>query len=227
MKHRIFSIATFFLVFMTSISVQAQVIGIRLGGHIANTKTTGLISSLTPEMNNYSGWTAGVFTELPLNQVIAFRPEVNFTQKGFITPIETDIKLFDLDIPIGVTTKTRFNYVEAPLLLQYSPSQGTNGWYVFAGPSVGYLMHGEIRPVANAIIDINLPKFDIPLSSTTDRFEVAGVAGLGIQAKVGQGKIFAEGRYQHGLTNVLKNPIVDVKVMNTGFSFAAGYAQSF
>jgi Outer membrane protein beta-barrel domain len=202
-------------------------IGLKLGGNIADTRTSGLIEILTPVQQSYPGWTAGVFVEMTLSDKFAFRPEFNFTQKGFITPISTDIELFNLDVPVGIKTKTRLNYTEIPLLIQYNHTQGNASWYAVVGPSIGYVMHGEIRPVASVLIDINLPKFDIPLSSTVDRFEVSGVIGLGGKIKVGSGYIFGDTRYQYGFTNVLKNPIIDIKLKNQGLALSAGYAYTF
>jgi hypothetical protein len=213
---------------LANINLSAQkYIGLRLGGHIADAKSTGLTSLLTPQMNRYNGWTVGATAELPISTDISFRPEINYTQKGFITPISTDIELFNLDLPIGIKTKTRLNYIETPLLFQYSPKGGDNGWYIFAGPNIGYLANGQIRPVASVLIDVNLPKISIPLSTVADRWEIAGVAGIGIKVPAGHGKIFVDARYQYGFTNVLRNPIVDVKVMNTSVSVAAGYAYAF
>jgi hypothetical protein len=219
---------TFALIVVANLHLSAQTyVGLKLGGNFANTRTTGLTSALTPDMGIYNGWIVGATGEIPLSPDVAFRPEINFTQKGFITPISTDIKVFNLDVPIGIKTKTRFNYVETPLLFQYSPKGGDNGWYIFAGPSVGYLAQGEIRPVASILVDINLPIIPLPLNSVADRWEISGIAGIGITVPAGHGKIFVDARYQYGFTNVLRNPIIDVKVLNTGISAAAGYAYAF
>jgi hypothetical protein len=208
-------------------ATQAQVmVGIKGGLQLADMQVFGISDAIAPQTKMYSGWNAGIMADIPLSSHISLRPEFNFTQKGWVTPIMTDVKVFDLDVPLGGKTKTRYDYVELPVLLQYTHKVGNSSWYAVAGPSVGYMTNADIRPVASFLIDINLPRIPIP-AALLQEWEVAGVVGLGAQTIFGKGKLFADARYQYGFTNTLDDPIINIHMQNKGIQLTAGYAHTF
>jgi hypothetical protein len=221
-------LVAFFLA--ATISIQAQIsVGIKSGVNLADTRVNGLFDNSLPEQTMYPGFTVGVIAEITLLNGFAFRPEFNFAQKGFVTDISiTDFELLGIDIPLGARAKTRFNYVDMPLLLKYSKGSDLAKLYFIAGPSLGYTLNAHVRPVANLIIDINLPRVNIPLNNDIyQRWEVAATMGVGGEFKAGQGKIFGDARYNLGLTNMLQDPIIDFRAKNQGIAITAGYAYQF
>jgi hypothetical protein len=213
-----------------TISIQAQIaVGIKSGVNLADTRVDGLFDNNLPEQTMYPGFTVGVIAEIPLMNGFAFRPELNFVQKGFVTDISiTDFELLGIDIPLGARAKTRFNYVDMPLLLKYSTGSDLAKLYFIAGPTLGYTLNAHVRPVANLFIDINLPRVNIPLDNDIyQRWEVAATMGIGGEFKAGQGKIFGDARYNLGLTNMLQDPIIDFRAKNQGIAITAGYAYQF
>ncbi len=218
------------LVLMFTVAVYAQVsVGLKTGVNLADTRINGLFDKNLPEQNMYPGFTAGIIAEFPMLNGFAFRPELNFTQKGFITDISVaDFDLLGIDIPIGARAKTRFNYVDVPLLIKYSTGTELAKVYFIAGPTVGYTLNAHVRPVTNFLININLPRVNIPLDNDIyQRWEIAATLGLGGELKVGQGKIFGDARYNLGITNMLQDPIIDFRAKNQGIAITAGYAYQF
>lgn len=203
-------------------------LGIKVGANIADTRVNGQIDNIVPEQTNYPGFTAGIVAEIPMNSNLSFRPEINFIQKGFTISQSFDVSLLGVDMPIGAKAKTRVNYLEVPLLLKYAVGTEVAKVYAIAGPSVSYATSAELRPVATLILDFNLPRVPINLNDDIyQRMEVSGVLGIGGEIATRSGKIFADARYNLGLTNMLNNPIVDLKLKNQGFNISAGYAHNF
>lgn len=209
---------------------QAQVsLGVKIGVNMADARTEGLIANFIPEQTIYPGFTAGLVAEIAIKNGFSFRPELNYIQKGFITQASLyDFEILGIDIPVGATAKTRFNHIEMPLLMKYSIGSEIAKAYFIAGPNVSYIANAHIRPVANLLIDFNLPRVNINLDNDIyRRFEISGTIGAGGEFKAGNGKIFADARYTLGISNMLDNPIIDIQSKNQGFNISAGYAYTF
>jgi hypothetical protein len=207
----------------------AQVsVGVKIGANLADTRVNGSISNLTPEQTTYTGFTAGIVGEIPVKDALSFRPEINYIQKGFTVAKTFDVQLLGIDMPLGAKARTRVNYIEVPLLLKYSLGNEIAKVYAIAGPSVAYATSASLRPVATLIFDFNLPQVNINLNDDIyQRWELSANVGAGGEVKTGNGKLFADARYNLGLTNMLNNPIVDLKIRNQGFNISAGYAYTF
>ena len=208
---------------------EAQVsLGVKLGVNVADTRVDGLIDNLIADQTKYSGYTAGIMAEIPITDALSFRPELNYIQKGFVVAQSFDVNLLGIDMPIGAKAKTRINYVEMPLLMKYTYGNDQASVYAIAGPNIAYATSASLRPVASIIIDFNLPRVDINLGNDIyNRMELSGVLGAGGEVKAGHGKIFSDVRYNLGFTNMLNNPIVDLRIKNQGFNITAGYAYTF
>lgn len=213
-----------------SVSSQAQVsIGVKTGVNFADTRVDGLLDNVLPDQTMYTGFTAGLIAEIPIQNGLSFRPELNYIQKGFITEANIyDLELLGIDIPIGAKAKTRFNYLEMPLLMKYSVGTESAKFYIIGGPNISYAANAHVRPVANLLINFNLPKINLNLDGDIyQRWELSGTLGAGGEFKAGHGKIFADARYTLGFTNMLDNPIIDVTSKNQGVNVSAGYAYTF
>ncbi|MBK6565220.1 MAG: PorT family protein [Saprospiraceae bacterium] len=224
---RHFVLGLFSFLFLVNNQIIAQIsVGVKTGVHFGDARVEGFADSYIPELETYSGFTAGVNVEIPMLNGFSFRPEINYVEKGFRTMAE--IGFSDIDIPVGAGIKTRLQYVEAPLLFKYSVGTEKAKFYAIAGPSFAYAADGFVRPVVRALIDFNLPRQDLNLSNDIyRRWDISATGGLGGEWKAGNGKIFADLRYTYGFANVLDNPIIDVRVKNQGASFAVGYAFNF
>lgn len=218
-----------FSILIISQNADAQIsVGIKGGANFADTRVEGLIKNIAPEQHTFTGYTIGAVAEVPVLGALSFRPELNYTQKGFTVSESFDVDLLGVEMPIGAKARTRINYLELPLLLKYNIGTDAAKAYVIAGPTVAFAANAHLRPVASLLIDINLPRVPIDLSNDIyQRWEVSGTLGAGGEVKFGDGKLFADVRYNLGFTNMLDNPIVDLRIKNQGFNMSAGYAYTF
>jgi hypothetical protein len=209
--------------------LNAQItIGVKGGINISDGEVSGFIPGITPEPRPFNGANVGIMADIPLEGKFSFRPEFNFSQKGFVVRENTTIDALGLPLPIGGKAETRLNYLELPLLLQYRFGNEKAGLYVNGGPAVSYLTSGRIQPFATVIVDIRLPAIDLDLSGDTyNRFEFSGIAGAGGDVAFGPGKVFGDLRYTYGFTNTLNDPVLDTRLRNQGWTFTAGYKMSF
>ncbi len=217
------------IAFFSFFSINAQIsVGVKVGSNFADTRVNGLVQNLTPEQTVFTGFTAGIVGEVPVLGNLTFRPEFNYIQKGFTVSQSFDIELLGIDMPVGAKARTRINYLEMPLLLKYNIGNENVKAYVIAGPNVAYAANAHLRPIATLLIDFNLPRVNIDLSNDIyRRWELSGTLGAGGEIKAGNGKVFADARYNLGFTNMLNNPVVDLRIKNQGVNISAGYAYTF
>ena len=209
--------------------INAQVsVGFKIGSNFADTRVNGLIQNLAPEQTVFTGFTTGIVVETYVLDNLSFRPELNYIQKGFTIAQSLDVELLGIDMPVGAKARTRINYVEIPLLLKYNIGTENAKAYIIAGPNVAYAVNAHLRPIATLLIDFNLPRINIDLSNEIyQRWELSGTLGAGGEVKAGKGKIFGDARYNIAFTNMLNNPIVDLRIKNQGINVSAGYAYMF
>ncbi len=167
----------------------------------------------------------GVFAEVPIANFLSLRPGLELTRRGTGVRLTQDVEVAGVRLPVGAFAKTRFRYLEAPLLVQLNlPSEGAIQPYAILGPSVGYATGGRVTTSAKAIIELNLYSTDVNLDAINyERFNVAVIGGLGAKARLGQNTgLFLEARYAHDLTQPYDVPVVRDKVGFRGWNVGAG-----
>jgi hypothetical protein len=206
-------------------------IGARGGANWSTMTKFDLIENVTPTFRLMPSGGAAFFAEIPITEQFSIRPELAYTQKGFLVKESLSMsgsEFLGVNIPIGGTLAFKTNYVELPVLakLKLGDPELPHA-YVIIGPSVGYMVD------AKAIIRV-LGLFPLRPSIGTGffhQFELSGVGALGVEFPIGNGNIFLEGRYQHGFSRVLDIPLVELPVRNrtvgisAGFSFPIGYRE--
>jgi len=219
------------LIVMSMVSfLSAQItVGVKTGINVADAQVGGLNSNIIPEIRTNTGFSAGVWSEIPLLNGFSFRPELNYTQKGFRTL--GDLGFFGVDIsnlPVGVGFRARLNTVETPLLFKYSYGNELAKVYALLGPNVSYATDGFARPVVQALLSFNLPAQNLDLSMDLyRRWELSGTIGLGGEIKAGNGKLFGDVRFNHGISTLLNNPTIDLDIRNKSFGVHVGYGYNF
>lgn len=218
--------AALFLV--AAFTSQAQVsLGLKAGLMYSNVSVNG-VGDLVPSTKIINGYSVGAVAEIPLLNGFAFQPELTYTTKGFRVKEGLDLNLFNLPLPVGVEAHTRVQYVEIPLLGKYNFGTDVVGGYVIGGPYAGFATKARLETKANFIIDFNVYETDINLKNDNfQRFEAGLMGGAGVWAKAGNGKIFLDARYQHGLSDLFNDPIVDLQMKNRNIGINAGYMMSF
>ncbi|MBC6996748.1 outer membrane beta-barrel protein [Neolewinella lacunae] len=206
----------------------AQVnVGFRAAYGQSNLRTDDQLDLLSDQFSSASSTNAGLYVELPVSEVFSLRSGLEINRRGTSLRLDESVEVFGFDLPFGATAKTRFTYVDVPLLAQvHVPTGSVLRPYAFGGASLGYATGGNIRTTARAIIDFNLMTTNIDLDAINyERFHVAALGGVGVKAEVAQGfSVFAEGRYEQSLTQPYDVPVLNAKTGFKGFNFGAGVA---
>ncbi|MCB9265456.1 MAG: PorT family protein [Lewinellaceae bacterium] len=206
-------------------AAQAQVsLGLRGGYQMANINATKGLDALAPDFKTIDAFSIGAVMEVPLGYGFNFQPELAYSRKGFSIQESTALDLFNIPVPVGVEALSRFDYLEAPLLMKYKFGDGRVNAYIAAGPTFGYALDGQLITRANALVDIKLIDTDIDLNAINyERFEVAGTVAGGLSFYTPFGQLFLDARYNHGFTQVYDIPVVDEKARNKSFGINVGF----
>ncbi|NNF35426.1 MAG: PorT family protein [Saprospiraceae bacterium] len=213
-------------IFSLQVGMSQWSTGIRIGTAITNTSGNGIIESAIP-MEWETGLEIGIRTEYGLANALSVVSGVQYSRSGFSIDQGLDLNILGLNIPIEARADFNINYIETPVMLKYTMGDKNLQYYGIGGITTSYAASGSIQPVARVLLDINLPSIDINFSDNyLNRWNVAATIGAGLQKEVGQGKIFGEIAYEHGLSNLV-NTVVDLDLKNKGFSLGIGYTHSF
>lgn len=169
-------------------------LGIKAGASLTN-----FVGADANGYKNRFGFNTGVFANIGLTRLVAFQPEVLYSQKGAKINGNNDL---------GV----RMHYVDVPLAFHVN----TDGFFFEAGPQVGFLVAAKSQ-AGSASTDI------------TDGYKSVDfgyLAGLGYQLKHGLGIGL---RYNGEFTNfpnssVIGNTTVQPRARNSAFQLYATYS---
>lgn len=172
--------------------------GIRGGGIISKTDFESTSPSEDPESK--IGADLAILAAFPIGGgFLMLQPELHWLQKGYKIP----------DALTGDDITSTLNYLELPLLLRVNFG-GSIRIFAFAGPSIGYLLDGEISDGTQTR----------DAADYLDPIEYSGHLGLG----VGLGTFEVDIRYMAGLSDISDTEdLSDVK----NSSFGAGLTLKF
>lgn len=222
-------LTTLILAVVSSFAIAQTSIGFRAGYGSSNIRTDKELDAIADQFDNSSALSFGVFADIPFGNVISFRPGVELNRRGTTLALNESPEIFGVNIPLGAQAKTRFTYIDVPLLFQATlPTEGVIKPYAFAGGSLGYATTGNIRTTATAIIEFNLMTSEIDLDAINyERFHAAAIGGLGVRANLAPGfNAFVEGRFEQSLTQPYDVPVVAAQTGFKGVNFGAGVAIS-
>lgn len=132
--------------------------------------------------------TVGAGVSVPLNSRLFLRPSVTFVQKGF------ELNGGEMAIPVGA--RLRADFVEIPVLLGvYLAAPEHVSPFVVAGPTFGFNTNASMTGSVFGIEE------EIDLDDEVRSSEI----GLAVGGGVTFGHFKVEGRYTHGLTDVLED----------------------
>ena len=128
---------------------------------------------------------------IPVNEMLTLEPGVLYAQKGMqITEILED-KIF---LPIQAKAVVKSHYLDIPIMAKVKVAQG---FQVFAGPQVSYLMANRLKTKAG-ILGFNVQE-NFPIDAGFRKFDVALAGGLGYQFANGTN---ISASYEHGLNSI-------------------------
>jgi hypothetical protein len=200
--------------------------GVKTGVAIQKVYTTEGLGAVAPNFQNLTEFQFGVNADVPVYGALSFQPELLYTTKGFGLDQGLEQELFGTQIPLEAEAKSKFRYLEVPLLAKVSfGDPGGPQAYFVAGPTFGYALSGSLQTRARVLVSFDLPNVDINLDDINyERLEVGAAVGAGVQVPIGGMKFFADARYQRGFTELYDIPLVQEKVRNTGVAVSAGIA---
>ncbi|MCP9236025.1 porin family protein [Lewinella sp. JB7] len=210
---------------VSGIATAQSTFGIRAGFGQSSLRSGETFDAITDRTVGVGVPSFGFFAELPVTDYLSLRPGLEYTKRGTGVGLTDDVELAGVKLPLGAFAKTRFSYLEAPLLVQLNlPTESAIQPYALLGPSVGYATGGKVTTSAKAIVELNLYSTDVDLDAINyQRFNVAVVGGLGARARVGQhNALFLEARYSHDLSQPYDVPVVRDKVGFQGWNVGAG-----
>ena len=200
MKKAVFTLLALTLTLGLTGRAQAQHRGgdVSLGLKVGGSLTTFAGADATP-YNTRFGFQAGVFANIGLAELIAFQPELLYSQKGGSVNNTAD-------------TGFRLNYIDVPLALHVN----TGGLFFEAGPQVGFLVAAKAE---SGSIAVNF-------KDNYKTVDIGYLAGLGYQLKQGLGIGL---RYNGEFTNFPKplvsgNVTQQTRLRNSAFQLYATYS---
>lgn len=197
-KLKIIGLVLVCMCMLESLSAQGK-IGIRAGILISKQEFKEGMLDVNPKSK--FGGDLALITEFPIGGVLAISPEFHWLQKGS--------KLDDIGGGFDESSRT-FNYLEVPVLLKLNFDEGA-GFFLFAGPSLGYLFDASDKDGDGNTNDINLKDFN--------RTELGAHIGGGI----GLGPIKVDVRYVLGFSNIADLDGSDLEIKNSGFGAGVSF----
>jgi hypothetical protein len=218
---------------MAQVSFGAQA-GVNLAFGKAATDIVDPFFNTTLTNDPKAGFTVGVLAEIPLGEKFAFRPELNFIQKGSTTGISNALFGFDPQ------QKITLNYIELPLNVVYKLNVGSGNFFFGLGPAVAFGISGKVKlsdPSDPTDPDLNRTakvKFDgkkNDVLSATDNDAHLKRLDVGVNALAGyklQNGLFFKLGYNYGVLNIDPNkenalPQNQTTYKNRGFNICIGY----
>ncbi len=198
--------------------------GVRSGAALANVQTPDLIDRLMPDIKGMPVWQAGITGEYRLSDRFSILADLIYTEKGFRVRESMDVRVLNINVPIGIRVDTRFRFVDMPAMLKYSFGDGPLRWYMAAGPQVGYALNGRVKSRANLLLDLDILDVPIPLSTVGyNRMDIGAAVATGVEVPAGPGNFFIDARYNHSFSQSFDVPVVRMNIKNYSIGLGLGY----
>ena len=215
MKKSFFVLAISFLLIGSSFA-QVKISGGVLGGlNLANVTTDPDAGDV---LDNLTGFGAGAVFNFEFPSGFCIQAEPMYLQAG--------TKASNTSGGVTEELKIKANYISLPVLFMYAFQTGKNQVqpYIFAGPSLGLLVSANLSAtVSNNNASVS-GDYDVKDSLKTTDF--SALFGAGIIIPAGSSKIFLEGRYSLGLSDINNTKVLfggsAVTIKTKGIQFFAG-----
>jgi hypothetical protein len=149
---------------------------------------------------NVTGFFAGTYATIPLDNVISLEPALYYSQKGYELKGELNLKGMDF---LGANAKAQLlsQYIDLPVLLKAN----LGGLQIFAGPQFSYLAHADLKTTAGAL-GFNLLNSKIDATDQFNRWDAALIGGIGYKFSNGVNLMAS---YDYGLSKIDANSNVN------------------
>ncbi|RMG78744.1 MAG: PorT family protein [Bacteroidetes bacterium] len=234
MKAKIISLLAA-LIFSVTVFAQSFSVGFRTGANLSNYQSDydyDLYSNVLTKTN--TGFTAGVFANIPMFENFSLQPEINYIEKGAKVYPRQDVYMS--------RNETTWRYLEIPVLAKYRITSDKGNFYLSGGPFAGYAMsavqdlqnwpsdggEGGINRISDDNLKYNF-RSDYDTNGQKDnRFDFGLAVGAGVEFNVGPGQFLLDARYGWDLTDNVQfqngTPDNYPGTFHRDFSITAGYA---
>lgn len=162
--------------------------------------------------SNRTGFFAGGFVSLPLDNMISIEPGLYFSQKGYEMKGAISVKGAEF-LNANAKAQLQSNYIDMPLLLKAN----INGFQVFAGPQFSYLLNSDLKTSAG-VLGINIFNNTLDATSQFNRWDMGVTGGVGYKFSNGMN---ISASYDYGLSKVDANK--NISSYNHGFKVGVGF----
>jgi hypothetical protein len=161
---------------------------------------------------DHTGFFAGGYTSIPMNENFSIEPGLYFAQKGYELNGALNIKGLDF---LGANAKAvlQSQYIDVPVLLKAN----FNGLQLFAGPQISYLASADLKTTAG-VFGINILSKSMDATSQFNRWDVGVTGGIGYQFTNGLNLMAS---YDYGLSKIDANN--SINAYNRGIKLGIGF----
>jgi hypothetical protein len=147
--------------------------------------------------SNKTGFYAGVSAEIPLSNSFALEGGLGYSLKGY--SLKGNIAADKLEfLGAGASANLNSHYIDMPVYLKANIGEG---FHVYAGPQVSYLLKNDLRVKAGAL-GFNLFNQNYDVTDQFNKVDVALSGGVGYTFNNG---VTINAGYDHGLSRLDKN----------------------
>ena len=140
------------------------------------------------------GFHAGGYVTIPVIPGFEIEPGLQYSQKGSVLTGKIPLEQVDF-LNTNVTITNKAEYLDLPVLAKVYIGEG---FHVFAGPQVSYLLSNKVRTQAGAF-GFNALNQEFDMKSGIREFDVAVTGGLGYKFTNG---INLSAGYDYGLNSI-------------------------
>ncbi|MDQ3395704.1 MAG: PorT family protein [Bacteroidota bacterium] len=149
---------------------------------------------------NRTGFQAGGYLVLPIAPNFVLEPALMYSTKGQEI-YSTLFKNSFINPKISISNNS--HYIDLPVMAKYYIK---NGFHVFGGPQVSYLVFNKVKAEAG-ILGFDIIDQNIYINAPLRKFDFSMAAGIGYQFQNG---INISAGYDHGLTSLDKGGRTDI-----------------
>jgi hypothetical protein len=162
-------------------------------------------------LSNKAGAVGGISLNVGIASFFSLQPEVLYVQKG--------TKGSDTVEGVEITGKYEVDYVEVPLLLNFSFAKEGSSFVpsILAGPYAGFNARAKMKMSSGG------ESYSEDFKDYVKDIDFGLAFGVGLGMKVGSGKIVLDVRYDLGLTNIGEDMQEGQSVKNKTWLFMLGY----
>lgn len=140
------------------------------------------------------GFHAGGYIAIPVASGFEIEPGLQYSQKGTVLTGKIPLEQVEF-LNANVTITNKAEYLELPVLAKVYVGEG---FHIFAGPQVSYLLSNKVKTEAGAL-GIKALNQEFDMKNGFREFDAAVTGGLGYRFR--NGINFSAG-YDYGLTSV-------------------------